>query len=138
MKTYTKTIRIIYIKCQKIIRNSKKLTINFGVICKNPGADNLSAPGKYRRVEASSEFCRGKGDPECRALSHLALQFHTSAVELYDMLDNGEPQPSAPIFTRAALIDAVEALENALLGLLGNADAGVGYGDEGMPVFLRH
>ena len=61
-----------------------------------------------------------------RALADFAVDPDAAAVDLNEMLGDGETKAGAAGFARARGIDAIEALENPRLVGLGNADTGVG------------
>src|SRR5580704_18876750 len=67
----------------------------------------------------------GHGKMELRALAHFAIHPEAAAVHLDKMLGDGQPEACAPGFAGARDIHAVEALENAGLVGLRNADASV-------------
>src|SRR2546427_12772722 len=58
-------------------------------------------------------------EPERAPFSHLAIDADAALVELNRVLHDGEPQPRAAQRPRPALVDPVEALEEArqMLGL---------------------
>src|SRR4029077_11170250 len=61
-----------------------------------------------------------------RALADFALHPQATAVNFDEMLGDGEPQPGAADFARARDVHTVEALKNARLVGLRDADTGVG------------
>src|SRR5260370_16020072 len=67
----------------------------------------------------------GNGEMELRTLTHFALDPDAAAVNFDKVLGNGEPQPGAADFAGTGHIDAVEALEDARLVRLRDADAGI-------------
>ena len=69
-------------------------------------------------------------DAHGRALAGLAFQLDPAAEILHGVLDNGKAEARSSGLTRMALIDPVEALENAALVLRRDADAGVLHGHD--------
>ena len=59
-------------------------------------------------------------------------------VDHHRVLDNGEPQPSASRRFGAAFVHPVKPLENALLLVQGNADAGIAHGQQDSVLLLLH
>src|SRR6266851_8252522 len=68
----------------------------------------------------------GNREMELRSLTHFALDQDAAAVNFDKMFGDGEPQPGAADFAGTSHINAVEALEDARLVRLWDADAGVG------------
>ena len=68
--------------------------------------DNWSGGGSYRDAER-----------DLRALPDPAGDFHISAVQLHDALNNGETEPGTSQRLRARFIHAEEAVEYAGQGL---------------------
>src|SRR5688572_6405114 len=64
-------------------------------------------------------------DSERAAPAELARERHAAAERLREVLDDRQPQPRAAELARARLVDAIEALEHALLVLGRDADPGV-------------
>ena len=71
-------------------------------------------------------FDQRKADREGRTASGARPQPHLSAVALHRVLDDRETETGAARASRASLVGAVEALEDALLVALGDPDAAVG------------
>src|SRR2546430_186156 len=67
---------------------------------------------------------------EPRAMAKFALDPDASAVDFDEMLGDGEPQASAAGFAGTGHIDTIETLEDARLVGFGDANAGVGDGDD--------
>ena len=62
---------------------------------------------------------------ELCAVAEFAFGPDAAAVGLHDVLDDGEAEASPAGFARAGFVDAIEALEDALQMLGGNAGAEV-------------
>ena len=65
------------------------------------------------------------GEMELRTLAYLALHPEAAAMSLDEMLGDGEAKAGAADFAGARNIDAVEALKDAGLVHLGDADSRV-------------
>ena len=63
-----------------------------------------------------------ENDGDSRALSRLAVQVNVRMVQLCAVLHDGQPQARTAHGSAAALIHAVEALEDALLLIRRDAD----------------
>ena len=70
-----------------------------------------------RNLAILREIFQRQGNNKSRALCQLALNRDGAAVLLGNIIDNGQAQTCATQFSRASLIDAVKALEDALLKL---------------------
>src|SRR5262245_45456086 len=78
-----------------------------------------------RGPEASGDRVPGDLEMEGAAGPRSAHDADGSSMEEHDVLDDREAQPGPPLFPRARLVDAIEALEDARLVRLRNAQAGV-------------
>src|SRR5579872_5079562 len=58
-------------------------------------------------------------------LPHLAFHPHRSAHQLHQFRGNGEPQSGSSVLARGRAVDLLECLEDRLLLLLWNANAGI-------------
>src|SRR5215831_20512591 len=67
----------------------------------------------------------GKDGGEARAFADFAFRPHAPAVTLDEAPDDRQPKAGAAEFARWAAVDLVEALEDFILVLGRNADAGV-------------
>ena len=72
----------------------------------------------------------GEKDADLGAFSDIALQLQTGIVILRGVLDDGKAEARTADRLGVALVHAVEALEYAALMRVGNADAGVGDGEQ--------
>src|SRR3989338_4711919 len=78
-------------------------------------------------------FCR-KYRAERAAFAEFALNLQACLMTGENMLDDGQPQPGAAGFARAAAVDAVETFGEARDVLRFDADAGVLYAKHGFLV----
>src|SRR6266446_7145662 len=67
---------------------------------------------------------------ESRAVAYLTFDPDAAAMHFDDVLGNGETETSAAQFAGAGGVDSIEALEDARLIGGGNADAGIGNGED--------
>ena len=81
---------------------------------------NSDRSGNRRQWEREMEGC---------ALAQLALCPDAAAVGLDDVFDDGKTEAGAAGFARTRLVDAVEALEDALEVVGGDAGAEVLHGE---------
>lgn len=65
-----------------------------------------------------------------RAFLHHTIHTDITAVELHNMLDDREAKPCAAQFPGAALIHAIEPLEDTRQAFLWDAEAGILYSDD--------
>ena len=74
-------------------------------------------------------------DAHGRSLSGLAFQLEPGAVVLRGVADDGKAETRAADLLGVALVDTVEALEDAALVGIRDADAGIHDGErDGLPV----
>src|SRR5882672_3132018 len=83
----------------------------------------LGLPDGAKRCSLCVEY--GNSKMELRTLAHFALDPDAAAVNFDKMFGDGKPQPCTADFAGTGHVDAVEALEDARLVRLRDADAGV-------------
>src|SRR5262245_31347864 len=70
-----------------------------------------------------------KYDREDGSAADLTLDFDAAAMRVNDMFGDRQAEPGPPQLPRTCRIHAVETLEDPFQFRLGNADAGIFYGD---------
>jgi len=74
---------------------------------------------------------------ELRAAADGALHPDAPAMHFDDVLGDGQAQAGAASLARARRVHAIEALEDARLVRGGDADAGIGHGEDDFAVARR-
>src|SRR5260370_36281916 len=74
----------------------------------------------------------GDGEVELRAAADFAFDPDAAAMHFDDVLGDGEAQAGAAELAGARGVDAIEALEDARLVGGGDANAGIGDGEDGL------
>src|SRR5256885_627188 len=91
-----------------------------------PSSDGSRTPRRGPRLRGRER----QRDRERRAASFaVACRGDAAAVELDDVLDDGQSEPEAAVRARRAAVALAEALEDQRKELAGDALAGVGHGD---------
>ena len=107
-----------------VLRCSRRGWLLHGVLL---GSGRRSGP-RGPRPRTCGEVGRDR-DREGRPAAELAPDADPAAVAGGDVLDDGQAEPRAAVRPAAAVVDAVEAFEDAVGVGGGDADAGVGDGD---------
>src|SRR6266851_2867011 len=83
-----------------------------------------------RRAGGAGGVEDGDGEMELRAAADFAFDPDAAAMHFDDVLGDGKAQASAAELAGARGVDAIEALKDARLIGSGNADAGIGDGED--------